>query len=187
VAARLTGRAGPARPRLVVLAILAASLVAGGCAVDGPAVTFPPQSFGTGSTTGAAAATAGAVTRALGAVSVQVREPQTPYRPPESPTLAGAPRTVLQAVLPDEPGHGYISIYEFSDAAAATAAGREMAEYVASGPGRVQFVPDTRFVLRHVGPTVVFYHWSPANSTDDQAASVQAALETVGEEIEVIV
>jgi hypothetical protein len=83
-------------------------------------------------------------------------------------------------VLPDDPTHGFISVYQFADEAAAAAAGNQQAVYLASGPGRVQFQPDTRFVLRQVGPTVVFFAWSPANSPDERTPEIQRVLETIG-------
>jgi hypothetical protein len=73
-----------------------------------------------------------------------------------------------------------VSVYEFADVAAATTAGREQADYVASGPGRVQFPINTRFVIRQLGTTIVFYAWSPDNSPDPRTADIEAALETLG-------
>lgn len=106
--------------------------------------------------------------------------PAVPHRPAEGAAFAAAPRAVFQVVLPEDPVHGFVSIYQFADDAAAATAGREQAAYVASGPGRVQFQPDTRFVLRQLGSTVVFFTWSPANSPDPRTADIQKALETVG-------
>jgi hypothetical protein len=117
---------------------------------------------------------------ALGAVSLQLTVPQVPYRPGEASAFAAAPRAVFQVVLPDDPTHGFISVYQFADEAAAAAAGNQQAVYLASGPGRVQFQPDTRFVLRQVGPTVVFFAWSPANSPDERTPEIQRVLETIG-------
>jgi hypothetical protein len=71
-------------------------------------------------------------------------------------------------------------IYEFANPAAATTAAEEQARYVASGIGRVQFPPDTRFVIRVVGATAVFFAWSPANSPDPRTESIPAALESLG-------
>lgn len=160
-----------------------AAIVAGcgaGAGTNRP-VTFPPMSFGSGVATGAeVAATRAELAGALGAVGLQLSDPQVPHRPGESAMFAAAPRAVVQVVLPDDPVHGFISIYQFADDAAAAAAGRDQATYIASGPGRVQFPPDTRFVLRQLGPTVVFFAWSPVNSTDLHSADIQKALETVG-------
>jgi hypothetical protein len=167
----------------------AIAVVVAACGVGAPnaaPVTFPPQSFGpTGASTGAAAATRAAVVQALGTRRVQVRDSQVVYRPPESPSLTQAPRLVVQALVPDDPGHGFISIYEFPDAATATEAGREQAAYIANGPGRVQFTSDTRFALRQLGQTIVFFTWSPGSTSDAASADIQQALETIGLEIAV--
>ena len=177
MAARLTGR-------LIALAALAGVLAAGcGIGVSGSGdATFPPQSFGSsgGTTTAAVAETRGALARVLGTKSLQLADPKVPFRPAESSRLAAAPRAVYQVLLPNDPGHGFISVYEFTDPATAALAANEQAAYVGSGPGRVLFPLDTRFVIRQVGTTVVFYTWSPANSPDPQTADIQAALEMMG-------
>ena len=87
---------------------------------------------------------------------------------------------MVQAILPDDPGHGYVSIYEFPDEASAASAGQEQATYVASGPGRVQFTADTRFVLRQLGQTLIFFTWSPGSASDADFTDIQQALEGVG-------
>jgi hypothetical protein len=181
VAARVTAgrRAAGAAGAGVVLAVILAGCGAG-APLDRPA-TFPPTTFGAGEATGAdVAATRAELVSALGALSLQLDDPQVPHRPPESSTFAAAPRAVFQVVLPDDPAHGFVSVYEFADEARAAAAGKDQAAYIASGPGRVQFVPDTRFVIRQVGRTVVFFTWSPLNSPDPRTADIQKALETVG-------
>jgi len=127
-----------------------------------------------------AAATVQAVIGALGAQSIQAAPAQRPYRPGESPTITQAPRTVLQAVLPQDPDHGYIVVYELPTNDSAAAAGREFADYLGTGPGRIQFPTDTRFTLRQVGNTLVFFDWSPANWPDERSATIQQALETLG-------
>jgi hypothetical protein len=108
------------------------------------------------------------------------------FRPGESPLLAAAPRLVLRALLPDDATHGFIVVYQFADDAAARAAGTEMAAYLASGPGRIQFPNDARHVLRQVGPTLVFFTWSPAASPDPRVAGLAGALETLGTGITIV-
>ena len=174
-------------PRAALAATFLAGLLAAGCgtgpAVDRPA-TFPPTTFGPGQATGAdVARTQAEMARALGAASLQLTVPQVPHRPGEAPAFASAPRAVFQVVLPDDPTHGFISVYQFADEAAAAAAGNEQAAYLASGPGRVQFPPDSHFVLRQVGPTVIFFAWSPANSPDERTPEIQRVLETIGTSI----
>jgi hypothetical protein len=93
---------------------------------------------------------------------------------------------VIRAIIPGDPDHGRIVIYEFLSTADATTAAQEQASYVASGVGRVQFTPDTQFTLRVDGSTVVFYSWAAANSPDPtRAAAVATALGTVGFKVDV--
>ena len=99
---------------------------------------------------------------------------------PRRPRFATAGRAILRAILPEDPDHGLIVIYEFASPAAAAAAAEEQAAYVASGVGRVQFPPDSRFIIRVVGATAVFFAWSPANSPDPRTESIPAALESLG-------
>ena len=108
---------------------------------------------------------------------------EQPFRPPESPALAAAPRVVFQVLLPDDTGRGQIVVYEFPDTARAAAAGREMANYLASGPGRVQFPPDAEHVLRQFGTTLIFYTWSLENSATDAVREIATALDAVGQGI----
>ena len=122
----------------------------------------------------------GQVARALARSGLQLIDARQPFRPPESAALAQAPRGIFQVVLPDDPSHGFIVIYEFRDEASAATAGREQAAYLGSGPGRVQFPPDTQHLVRQAGTTVVVYSWSPANSSDSRAPDIQADLATVG-------
>jgi len=87
---------------------------------------------------------------------------------------------VVRAILPDDPDHGLVVIYEFADPAAASAAAEEEAAYIASGVGRVQFPNDARFLIRVVGSTAIFFTWSPAASLDARTASIATALEGLG-------
>ncbi|HXG40853.1 MAG TPA: hypothetical protein VNJ28_07920, partial [Candidatus Limnocylindrales bacterium] len=111
--------------------------------------------------------------------------PQVPFRPAESPRLTAAPRAVFQAVLPDEPTGGYITVYEFPSTTESADAGREMAHFLQSGPGQVNYPPDARFVLRQVGTTLVFFAWAPSTASDPRIEDVARALETVGQGIPV--
>jgi hypothetical protein len=104
-------------------------------------------------------------------------------RPGEPPSLAGVPRTAFRAILPDDPDGALLVVYELVDPGAAAAAATDLAAYVTSGPGRVQYPPDVRFVLRQVGSTVVFYPWSPGSSADARTADVAAAVGTLGSEV----
>ena len=175
------GRRGPTG---LAAATLFFTLIVAGCGIgaSGPgSATFPPQSFGPSTgTTAAVATTRAQIALALRPLGLALIDPRVPFRPAESPRFADAPRAVFQVVLPDDPSHGFLSVYEFPDPAAAAGAANEQAAYVASGPGAVQFPPDSRFVLRQLDTTVIFFTWSPANSPDARTAQIQPALETFG-------
>jgi hypothetical protein len=182
VAARLTRTA-------IAAALLALAVLIAGCGSGAPGAarrSFPVESVGPSlGTTAAVAETRAVIARVLATKSLQLDDPKVPFRPPESLAFASAPRRVFQALLPDDPGHGFVSVYEFPDASVAAAAGQEQANYVGSGPGRVLFPLDARFVVRQLGTTIVFYAWSPGSSTDPRAVDIQPALETIGTAIAV--
>jgi hypothetical protein len=134
-------------------------------------------------TTAAADRTHTQVVRALEAAGLQVQDPLSQYRPGESPSLATAPRRLAQAVLPDDPQNGYVVIYELGSATAADEAGREMLAFVSKGPGSLSYPRDSQFVVQRVGPTLVFFTWSPEVSPTGRAAAVAAALAAVGEPV----
>jgi len=123
------------------------------------------------------------VLMALAAASLQATDAAQAYRPPEGALLAAAPRSVIQVALPDDPDHGYVLIYALGSPDAAAAAARDHAAYLASSIGKVYYPPGTRFVLRQLGSTVVYFHWLPANAPDARTATIAQALETVGTEV----
>lgn len=166
---------------IVVAQLLGAGSAAPG-ATPGPDGSVPPAARPTIPPPGDASLRARAVVAAaLEARALQVTDPQTAYRPGESPSLLAVARRVLQVVLPDEPTGGQVVIYELSSAAEADTVGRDFRAYLASGTGAIQYPRDTRFVLRRVGTTLVFFAWSPEASTDARVPDIAAALETVGE------
>jgi hypothetical protein len=176
--------------RLIAAAVLAAALIAvarcGGPAASGPAAPSPPASAGPGTAGSVAVAqTRGELARALDAAGYQLTDPQVPYRPAEAPAFAAAPRAVVQVLLAEDLDAGYLTIYEFASAAAATDAAEEQAAYLGSGPGRIQFASDTRFAIRQVGTTIVFYAWSPGSTDDPRAAGILPIIEGVGTQIPV--
>lgn len=166
---------------VIVGILLLAGIAFGSKVAPSGAPTFPPVGATTGPAGAAAQATRASIATALGAVGLQVEDTQGPYRPAEAARLAAAPRLTIRAVLPDDPEHGKIAIYEFRSPAEAMSAADDQAAYVASGIGRVQFPQGTQFTLRVVGSTVVFYAWSAANAPDPtRAAAIATALETQG-------
>lgn len=160
--------------------LLATSACAGGTRTTFPAVGSSPAPVGD-----AAAATVTAITGALGAEGLPSVTANRQYRPPEGPLLSAAPRFVVQATLPDDPAHGFMVVYTFASHEAALTAANDQAAYIESGIGRVQFAPDAHFVLRVLGPTVVFFWWSPGAALDSRTPAIEAALLTVGEAVEV--
>jgi hypothetical protein len=119
----------------------------------------------------------------LSAAGFSLVQPASAVRPAESPLLTTAPRTVGQVLLPADPDHGFIVLYQFPDPASAYAAAQQQAAYIGGGEGRIQFVPDTKFTLRQDGPCVLFYNWSPSASTDPRSPAIETALDTFGVEI----
>jgi hypothetical protein len=141
--------------------------------VPGVSATIPP--------TGAAAQmTHDRIQVALEAASFQVQDPQSAFRPGESPALIAVPRRLIQAVLPSDPQGGYIVIYELADNNAADAAGKDFAKYLGSGTGAIQYPGDEQFVLRRMGQTLIFFPWSPTVSADPEVARLAATLEALG-------
>lgn len=145
------------------------------------ACTPPSATLGSpGSGGDPASATKQLVIQALAAVSLQAVDTVKPYRPPETPVLIGAPRTIVQAQLPDDPDHGYVVIYSLGSAVAAEKAAVDQAAYVRSGTGGIQFPPGSHFVTRIVDTTVIFFTWSPGASPDQRTHLIEDALNTIG-------
>ena len=176
-------RAGSLRRRGLRLAAASAALAGllAACAGSGPAAgTAAPIPTPQPSTSAAVAATVTQLDAALRASGLVVASTLTTVRPAEPPSFAGVARWPFHVVLPDDPAGGFFVVYEFAAPALAAAGGRDLAAYISSGPGRVQYTPDVRFVLRQVGPTLVFYPWSPASSPDPRTPDLAAALASVG-------
>jgi hypothetical protein len=162
--------------------VLGATVVLAACgSTEVPNFSAPAASVGPGRTVSPAVSqTRIELVRALGEHNLVLTDSQAPVRPAEAALLAAAPRAVYQVILPKDPTHGFIVVYEFPDPARATAAAAQEQAYLATGPARVQTPLGTVSIIRQVGSTVVFYEWLPEGSTDDSAPGIQAALETLG-------
>jgi hypothetical protein len=161
-----------------VLAILLA-----GCDIGATheVVTFPPPSVGPAATVSPAVLQVRAlIASTLAPIQIQLADAKNPYRPGESARVAAAPRAVYQAVLPADPEGGQIVVYEFRDAGAAVDAGNELAGYLGTGAGRIQFPDDARWTIRQVGTTLIFYTWAPSTSPDPGSPRIADALATLG-------
>ncbi len=128
----------------------------------------------------AAALTHDRVALALQDAAFQVQDPNVGFRPGETATLLGTPRRLLQAVIPADPTHGFIVIYELPDANAADAAGRDFWTYLHSGTGGIGYPQDAQFVLRRMGSTLIFFSWSPSVSPDPAVARLASVLAALG-------
>jgi hypothetical protein len=165
----------------VALALTTAVALAGCAASEDSTVTFPPASIGPDLTVSPAVSlTRSSLEIALRNRALSLTDAQVPFRPAESPRLTDAPRAVYQVVLPKDPTGGYLVVYEFPDPDLANQAAQEQAQYLATGPGRVQSSLETVDVIRVVGSTVILYSWIPGEARDPTAAGIQPALETLG-------
>ncbi|HTC85413.1 MAG TPA: hypothetical protein VK656_01830, partial [Candidatus Acidoferrum sp.] len=119
------------------IAVLASGAVIGGCGIAASTGgTAPTPTLAVPSYSPAIAETRRQVAAALAVSSLQLQDATQPFRPPESPAVTAAIRGVFQVILPSDPAHGYIVVYEFRDATTAAAAGTELASYLGTGPGR---------------------------------------------------
>ena len=187
-AGRRSGRGrGTGRREALVLAAFACAAALSVAACWGAGLA--PPAVPTAPTPGASVTPAIELARiqlegALRSGGLALTQPAAPYRPAESPALAAAPRVVFQAPLDGAPDQGRIVVYELGDPQAAYVAAREMAAYLGTGPGRIQFAPDARFALRLLGSTVIFAPWSPANADDPRAGDrLLVLLQTVGADV----
>ena len=185
-AARRRGRLPHRLMRPVAALALVALLAAiAGCTSGTTRTTFPPLGSSPAPVGDTTARTRAQIAAALGGVGLQAVDANRAHRPPEGPLLAAAPRSVLQATLPDDPGSGFIVVYALRSEADAEVAARDHAAYISSGIGRVNFPFDSRFVLRTVGATVIFFTWSPGATTDSRTGLIEDALRTVGTEVQI--
>lgn len=168
-------RAAPALLFLTTMIVLVP-----GCAPPGSGQQIPPGTLRAtpqASFSVPVAATVALIRSALSDQGISVDRPVVPYSPAEPPSIAAAPRVILQADVRD-PVAGYVVIYEFRDAPTAGGRGMELAGYLASGVGQVNYPLDAQFSLSQVGPTLAFTWWSRERSAD--AASAQRAFDAVG-------
>ena len=173
---------GAIRLRLAVI-VAGLAILVGGCGIGASheIVTYPPESVGPAATVSPAVLqTRAMIAAALAPLQIQLGDDKDPFRPGESPRVAAAPRAVYQAILPADPEGGQIVVYEFRDTGAAVDAGNELAGYLGTGAGRIQFPDDARQTIREVGTTLIFYTWAPSTSPDPGSPKVADALATLG-------
>lgn len=191
MATRVTGIARCAPLMVVVLAAIAVT----GCVPDNraappgnddPAVIGPVLPTSQTSPSPQIAASASLVASALQGHGRRVDLAIVPYRPSEPESLSQAARAVYQVDLADR-DQGYVVIYELSDPGAALDRGREFAAYLRNGFGQTNYPLDAQFALSQVGGTLIFTWWSPARSSDDDAArGAFDAVAAVGQPIAIV-
>lgn len=160
---------------------LLAVVVAGCVPTAGP--TFPPVGSSPGPAGDLTAGARAQVAAALAVEGLQVQDPQSTFRPAEGAIFAAAPRTLVQAVLPDDPAGGYIVLYAFGTPAQALAAAQDQARYIASGPGRVLYPLSTQFSLRVLGNIAIFFSYASDSAPDPRTPAIGIALSTIGDEV----
>jgi hypothetical protein len=160
---------------LVGLLVIVLAVAGVGVNMVVPGVDTSPAPAGS-----AAALTRDRVALALEGAGFQVQDPSIDFRTGETATLLRTPRRLLQVVIRSDPEHGYIVIYEFTDADAADTAGREFWTYLHSGTGAVGYPQDAQFVLRRMGSTLIFFPWSPTVSPDPAVARIASVLNGLG-------
>ena len=177
-------RAGRA-PVVALIGVLLAAVVVAGCWGAG----LQPPAVPTGVTPSPSVSAALETTRiqlegALRAGGISLVPATDLYRPAESAALATAPRVVVVATLPDDPEQGRIVVYDLGDPQRAYDAAHGMADYLATGPGRVQLPPDARVSLRLLGQTVILTVWSPSRAADPAAGErMLTILQGIGETV----
>jgi hypothetical protein len=165
---------------LIAVGSLAVGAVIVALGALGISIIKPPPAATLAPTGQAAERTWNEVSSALQAQRFQVVEPQNPYRPGETAELLNVPRRLLQTVLPNSPDDGYVVVYELPSNNDAERAGDDLATYVASGPGAVQYPRDTQFTIRRIGQTLVFFSYSPEANPDPALPQMAAVLATLG-------
>ena len=104
-------------------------------------------------------ATLALLQNALAGGGYRLDQPIAPYQAAEPGSFAGVPRSVYQISTPD-PDAGFVVIYEFPDAATASARGQELAAFLGSGFGQTNYPFDAQFAVSQVGGTIIFTWWS---------------------------
>jgi len=108
------------------------------------------------------------------------------FQPAQPAALLTIPRSAYQVRLAD-PAGGVVLIYEFATPEAAATGGRALADYLSSGPGKINFAGDTEFHVAQMGSTVVMTWYSASQSTDpDAARGAFDLVSTVGAEVPVL-
>ncbi len=187
---------GPGRPpratsverRVVLVVVLLAALLTGcGRGIEAGGIGVVPDAETPRPSAGAAAqGTLAALRDALAAGGLAIAPATREFQPAQPAALLQVPRSAYQVGLADPDG-GVVILYEFPTAEAAAAGAKALADYLSSGPGKINFAGDTAFHVAHLGPTAIMTWFSESQSADPQAAKGAFDLvSTVGAEVPVL-
>ena len=165
---------------VVVLAACGRGFEAGGIGSVPDAETPRPSA-------GAAAQGTIAALRGALAIGGYDLDPATrTFQPAQPASLITVPRSAYQVRLADPEG-GVLLVYEFATSEAARIGAQELATYLSSGPGKINFAGDTSFHVASLGSTVIMSWLSESQSADPEAARGAFDLvSTVGTEAPVL-
>jgi hypothetical protein len=171
------------------LATVAAAVLLGGC---GGGVTLGglgsvPDAETPRPSAGASAAGAlRLLTDALAVGGFELAPATRAWQPAQPASFGDVPRSAFQVRLAD-PDDGVVLVYEFGTAEAAAAGADDLAAYLSSGPGRINFPGDATFHVGQVGPAVLMTWFAASAAGDDEAAAAAFdIMTTVGTEHEVL-
>jgi hypothetical protein len=168
--------------RLAALALVAALTLAGCTSPDRASVVPDQVALPTplGSFDASVERSIGALETALLASGERLGATGIAYRPSEPESLLRTPRALRRVELAD-PDDGFVVIYEAQSSSAALDRATELADYLASGFGQVNFAADTEFSVSTLEDTVIFTTWSRRRSDDpERAQAAFDAIATVG-------
>jgi len=115
------------------------------------------------------AGTIAALRQALSIGHLDLEPATQPYQPAQPAGLISVPRSAYQVRLSDPRG-GVLLVYDFVEPDAARSGAQELADYLSSGPGKINFAGDTLFHVAYLGSTVILTWFSPSQSSDPEAA-----------------
>jgi len=174
------------RALLVGLVLVLASVACGRGMEAGGIGSVPDAATPRPNAGAAAQGTIAALRDALASGGYDLARATRTYLPAQPASLIPVPRSAYQVRLADPDG-GVLIVYEFTTPEAARAGAQALADYLSSGPGKINFAADTSFHVASLGSTVIMAWFSESQSADPLAARDAFDLvSTVGTEVPVL-